>query len=169
MKRKILIGPMNDENVGSIASLNRAFVDGLSNDFEFIPLNISRKYGKSKLSKFNILNIFYFIKQYFLLIYYVLKHKPDVMHYSINSNWSLEKSLLFLNTAKFFGAKKAIGHLHGGAFNVFMDNMNAFRKKTSLKLFFNIDLIVVASSYWKEYLTNNGIKSQIEIVNNPID
>ncbi|ASO04885.1 N-acetyl-alpha-D-glucosaminyl L-malate synthase [Arenibacter algicola] len=160
---------MNDENIGSIASLNRAIVDGLANDFEFIPLNIIRKYGKSKLSKFNILNIFYFLKQYVFLIYQVLKHKPDVVHYSINSNWSLEKSLLFLNTAKIFGANKAIGHLHGGAFDVFMDNMNTFRKKVSLALFSNLDLVIVASSFWKDYLNRNGVNSRIEIVNNPID
>jgi glycosyltransferase involved in cell wall biosynthesis len=168
MKSKVLIGPMNVNDIGSIPSLNRAFINGLSSDFEFIPFNTYRKHGKSKLAKFNVLNIFYFFKQYTMLIYLVIRHKPTFFHYSINSNWSMEKSLLFLNTAKFFGTKKAIGHLHGGAFNVFMDSLKGPRKRIAYKLFFNVDAVIVASEFWKEYLTNKKIQSRFEIVNNPI-
>jgi glycosyltransferase involved in cell wall biosynthesis len=169
MKKKILIGPMNDGNVGSIPSLNRAFVDGLKEDFEFVPFNIFRKYGKSKVSRLNIINIYYFIKQYFTLIALVIRHKPFIFHYPMNSGWSLEKSLFFLNTAKLFGAKKVLGHLHGGAFNVFMDNLGSARKKVALMLFSNVDTVIVASRFWKEYLLKIGIKTPAEIVNNPID
>ena len=169
MKKKVLIGPMNEKNIGSIPSLNRAFVEGLKEDFDFVPFNISRKYGKSKVSRFNIINIYYFIKQYFSLVALVIRHRPYIFHYPMNSGWSLEKSLFFLNTAKLFGAKKAIGHLHGGAFNVFMENLGSIRKKMALTLFSNVDTVIVASTFWKEYLLKIGIKTPTEIVNNPID
>lgn len=169
MKKNILIGPLNKNNIGSIPILNRAFVDGLSSKYQFIPFSTHRKYGKSRQSNFNFINLLYLIKHYFLFLYLILKHRPSITHYPINSSWSLEKSLFFLTTAKLFGAKNTVGHLHGGSFEFFMSNIGDFRKKIALKLFSKVDTVIVASNYWKEYLKKIGVTTIVEVVNNPID
>ncbi len=169
MNNKILIGPTNKKDIGSIPTLNRAFIDGLSKDYEFIPLHLNRKHGKSKLANFNVVNLYYFIRQYFKLIYLVVIKRPKIVHYAITSFWNFEKSLLFLNTAKLLGAKKVIGHLHGGSFDVFIDNLKGGRRKISFRLFNNLDAVVVASDFWKDYLENKNIKTLVRVVNNPIN
>ncbi len=166
MKQKILIGPLNNKDIGSIPTLNRAFVNGLSDKYKFIPINVVRKYGKSNVSSFNVINIFYFIKQYFVFVVQLLYHRPTIVHYAITSNWNFEKSLMFLNTAKLLGAKRAVGHLHGGSFDVFMNNLKGNRKMVSFKLFNNLDAILVASDYWKGFLEKIKVDTLVTVVNN---
>lgn len=169
MKHKILIGPVNPKNIGSIPVLNRAFIDGLSKEYSFTHFSVSRKYGKSNVSNFNLLNILYFLKQYLQLIYLTLKVKPRIFHYAITSFWNFEKSTLFLLTAKKFGAQKVVGHLHGGSFDIFVESLKGKRKKRVISILNKIDIVVVASNYWKEFLIKKGVGSKIEVVNNPID
>lgn len=169
MKDKILIGPVNPNDLGSIPTLNRAFMIGLSKKFEFIPFNVTRKYGKSEVSNFNIINLSYLVKQFFLLIIQLLIKRPIIFHYAITSNWNFEKSMLFLKTAKLLGAKRTIGHLHGGSFDVFIKGLKGNRKKRALRLLNSIDAIIVASDYWKVFLKGINVKTKIEVVNNPID
>ena len=169
MRKKILIGPMNRNDVGSIPTLNRAFVNGLGHDYNFVPAILNRKYGKTSLAKFNIVSLWYFVKQYFNVVYLSIKHKPQVFHYALTSYWNFEKSLVFLNSAKIFGAKKVVAHLHGGSFDKFISNLKGPRKKIGLKLLSRLDAILVASSYWKDFLTDLGVETNIHVVNNPID
>lgn len=168
-KEMILIGPVNDRNIGSIPMLNRAFMVRLSEKYNFAPFNINRKYGKSKVSNMNLINLFYLFKQYIYLIVKVLRQKPTVFHYAITSNWNFEKSLLFLRTVKFLGVKKAIGHLHGGSFNVFLEGMSETKKARAIRKLNSIDTVIVASNYWKEFLQKNNVIIPIMVVNNPID
>ena len=169
MKQKILIGPVNKKDIGSIPTLNRAFMSGLSEAYSYTPFNVNRKYGKSKVSALNVINLFYFVKHYFILIIQLIRHRPDIFQYAITSNWNFEKSLLFLHTAKFLGVRRVAGHLHGGSFDFFMNNLKAKRKKRALKLLNSIDVVIVASEYWKTYLKEINITTLIEVVNNPID
>jgi len=103
---KILIGCLNKEIKGAIPAITKAFIDGLSYKYNFIPFYKDRKYGKNKTSDLNILNLYYFLKHYIQWIYLILKYKPDIVHYPITSYWNLEKSLIFLITAKKLGVKK---------------------------------------------------------------
>ena len=169
VKAKILIGPVNKYNKGAVPMVNRAFISGLSDKYNFCPFNMKRKYGKTELSNLNLVNLLYFFKHYIIWIMTILIYKPDLVHYPITSYWNLEKSLLFLSTAKFLGVKKVVGHLHGGAFDLFWQKLNPLRKKISLKLFSKLNSIIVASYYWKDFFENNGIKITVNIVNNPID
>lgn len=169
IKPKILIGPVNKYNKGAVPTINRAFINGLSDKYNFLPFYMSRKYGKTEHASLNMVNLLYFFKDYTVWIIKILIFKPDLVHYPITSYWNLEKSLLFLLTAKFLGVKKVVGHLHGGAFDLFWGKLNPLRKRTSVKLFGKLDSIIVASYYWKKFIDNNGIKVTVNVVNNPID
>ena len=169
VKPKILIGPISKYNKGPIPTINRAFINGLSNKYNFCPFYMKRKYGKIEQSNLNFVNLLYFFKHYILWIIKIIVCKPDLVHYPITSYWNLEKSLLFLSTAKFLGVKKVVGHLHGGAFDLFWGKINPLRKRTSLKMFSKLDSIIVASYHWKKFIENNGIKVKVNMVNNPID
>lgn len=169
MSNRILIGPVNRTDIGSIPMLNRAFMDGLSDHYTFIPFNVGRKYGKSKVASFNAVNIWYLVKQYLLLIYKILNLRPAIFHYAITSNWNFVKSLFFLKTAKKLGTKKVVGHLHGGSFDIFLQNLSNKKKIRAIRLLNSIDVIIVASVYWKDFLLDNDINTLIMVVNNPID
>lgn len=168
-KPKIILGPYKKDNVGSISLLNTVFKNNIENDYEVIPFFTDREKGKTSLSKLNFTNINYFFKQNSNLKSLVKKHKPDIFHFSMHSYWSMEKSLAMLSLAKMFGAKKTIAHLHGGSFEMFWAEMNPVRKLIARRLFKNVDLIMVASSYWKDFFERNNFPNKIEIVNNPID
>ena len=81
----------------------------------------------------------------------------------------MEKSLVMITIAKYFGAKKSIAHLHGGSFEKFWTEMNPIRKWFAKQLFKKVDLIMVASTYWKGFFVNNNFPNKVHIVNNPIN
>ncbi|MGB3606473.1 MAG: glycosyltransferase family 4 protein [Psychroserpens sp.] len=168
-KVKVLLGPFKTDNHGSISLLNTVFKNNLGNDYDVVPFYTNREKGKTSLSQFNFNNISYFFKQKIDLIKLVRNHKPDIFHFSMHSYWSMEKSLTMIAIAKLYGTKKTIAHLHGGSFEKFWNEMNPIRKSLARQLFKNVDLIIVASTYWKEFFQKNEFLNQVEIVNNPIN
>ncbi|WP_299363759.1 glycosyltransferase family 4 protein [Winogradskyella sp.] len=168
-KPKIILGPFKKDNTGSISLLNTVFKNNLSNEYEIVSFYTNREKGKTSLAKLNLTNIRYFIKQKINLVKLVRAHKPDIFHFSLHSYWSMEKSLVMITIAKFFGAKKAISHLHGGSFEEFWIEMNPIRRWFAKQLFKNVDQIIVASTYWKSFFEKNHFPNEIRIVNNPIN
>ncbi|WP_299098149.1 glycosyltransferase family 4 protein [uncultured Winogradskyella sp.] len=168
-KTKIILGPFKKDNHGSISLLNTVFKNNLDANYEVIRFFTDRNKGKTSLSKLNFYNIVYFLKQQLDLIRLVRKLHPQIFHFSIHSFWSMEKSLVMIAIAKLFGTEKTIAHLHGGSFESFWINMNPIRRKIARIMFKNVDMIIVASTYWKFFFEENGFKNQIKIVNNPID
>ncbi|WP_179009476.1 glycosyltransferase family 4 protein [Winogradskyella forsetii] len=168
-KMKVILGPFKKDNHGSISLLNTVFKNNLDNDYEVIPFYTDREKGKTSLAQFNFLNVTYFFKQNSELIKLVRKYKPDIFHFSIHAFWSMEKSLVMTTVAKLFGAKKTIVHLHSGSFEKFWINMNPIRRKLASLLFENVDMIIVASTYWKTFFEKNGFSNEVKIVNNPIN
>jgi glycosyltransferase involved in cell wall biosynthesis len=170
-KYKILIGSLSEDESTPIHTITKSFLKSqcLKEEYQLIPFYKIRKYGKSKRARFNLLNLFYLFKHLINWCIKLFTYKPDIAHYPITSYWNLEKSLLFLKVAGFFGAKK-IGHLHGGAFLDFWEEISELRRKTNLRELNNLDVLIVASNYWKKVLEEKcGIKTKIEIIPNPID
>ncbi|MGB5982578.1 MAG: glycosyltransferase family 4 protein [Nonlabens sp.] len=168
-KPKVILGPFKTGNVGSISLLNTVFKNNIIDKYDVIPFYTDRNKGNTSLSEFNFRNVIYFLKQNLSLIHLVRRVKPDIFHFSLHSYWSMEKSLAMIGIAKFFGAKKTIAHLHGGSFEKFWTEMHPIRKKRARKLFKNVDLILVASTYWKEFFKKHEFPNQTHIVNNPIN
>lgn len=167
-KPVILIGSLTKENRGAIPTITKAFIEGLQSEYHFIPHYADRKYGNTRTSNFNPPNLYYFIKHFSQWIYNLIIYRPDIAHYPITSYWNLEKSLIFLKVAKLFGCK-TIGHLHGGAFDNFWDNLSMFRKSVALRLFESVDWMIVLSEYWKDYIIGEVGLHRVTVLNNPID
>lgn len=169
-KSIILIGSLTKENRGAIPTITKAFIEGLQGKYRFIPHYADRKYGETKASNFNVINIYYFIKHLALWTYKLIVYRPDIAHYPITSYWNLEKSLIFLKVAKLFGCK-TVSHLHGGAFINFWSSLISSRKRFALKQINELDAFVVLSNGWKEKVIESvGIeKEKTFVVNNPID
>ena len=169
MKKKILIGFLNRQLEGAIPTVTKAFIDGLNDKYEFIPFYMDRK-NYTKQTKLNVTNIYYLLVHYIQWVFMLLKSKPDIVHFPVTSYWNLEKSLLFLTTAKLIGKSKIVGHLHGGAFQNFWESLSNFRKKIDTNLLNNLNRFIVLSKFWEETIINNGMdKEKVFIVNNPID
>jgi glycosyltransferase involved in cell wall biosynthesis len=63
-----------------------------------------------------------------------------------------------------------VGQLHGGAFIDFWNKIRETRKKINLNELNKLDILLVASNYWKRVLQNRcGVKTRIEILYNPIN
>lgn len=170
-KNTILIGFLSNSIRGSIPILTKEYIDFLQQDYNVIPFYMERTKGKEKLAKFNFNNLFYFLKQYFLWCLAVIRYHPDIVHYPVTSYWNMEKSLLFLTTAKFLGVKYSIGHLHGGAFIEFWNSTNRFRRMVAQKEFNTLDKFLVLSASWKDKIIKN-IKldeNRIEVLHNVIE
>lgn len=170
-KYKVLIGSFTESNFSPITIITRAFITSkvLNKKYEFIPHYSYRKYGKAYTAKFNLINLWYLFKHFINWCTKIIIYRPDIAHYPITSYWNLEKSLLFLKIAGIFGVKK-VGQLHGGDFIDFWNNMGELRKKINLKELNRLDVLIVASNYWKKMLQDHcGLKTRIKILHNPID
>tara|TARA_Y100001980_G_C14556662_1_gene349163 strand:+ start:6305 stop:7402 length:1098 start_codon:yes stop_codon:yes gene_type:complete len=167
-KKKILIGFVNQDFSGPIPTITKSFVDGLSWKYDFKVFHMNRsKYNLQR--KFNFINIFYFIIHYLSWINYIVKFKPDIVHFPVTSYWNLEKSLFFLKTARTLGAKVVIGHLHGGSFNDFWNNLKEPRKSLAKRWLESLDHFIVLGQFWKNFFNDKVNFKSISIVNNPID
>jgi glycosyltransferase involved in cell wall biosynthesis len=169
-KPKILIGILNRRNPGAISTITRAIVDGLSSSYGFVPHTADRSAASTRLSAFNLLNLLFLVRDYLLWVGRLLRHRPDIAHYPVTSYWNLEKSLLFLRTARFLGAK-GVGHLHGGAFIDFWTGLGSSRKSRSQRVLHTLDAFVVLSDGWKTKIHEEvGIdQNRLHVVHNPLD
>lgn len=167
MNRKILIGFVNKGNKGAIPTITQAFVDGLGEEYKFYKYSMERKTSVSQ-GRFNILNLYYFLLHFIRWVKTILFVKPEIVHFPVTSYWNLEKSLFMLITSKVLLRNKTIGHLHGGSFDKFWDEIHPIRKYYSKLLFNSLDHMIVLGEYWKDYFENNIEVKNLSIVYNPI-
>lgn len=169
-KPKVLIGFLSNDKAESVSSLTRVFIDGLNDEFAFIPLRANRRHGNTHQAKLNFLNIYYFAKHLFLWVYLLVRYRPHIAHYPVTSYWSMEKSLLFLKVARWFGAR-TIGHLHGGAFIDFWKTLSYGRKRYASAEFRRLSAFIALSPGWKEKLIQESIiaTEKLFVVTNPLD
>ncbi len=167
---KILISYLTKTNSKAIDSITYSFYEELKKDFDIKPVYRNRYLGISKNRYYrNIQAMFYSTIQYVNWIFNVIWFKPTVVHYPITSFSNFKKSMFFLLSAKFFGAKKTIGHLHGGAFKLYFENLGRLERKISIRYLNKLDRFIVLSSSWAEFTRNNKLNNNIEMVHNPID
>jgi glycosyltransferase involved in cell wall biosynthesis len=145
-------------------------MEGLTESYRFVPFTANRLFGSTAHAVLSPLNAYYFAKHFVNWVFLLIRHQPDIAHYPITSYWNLEKSLVFLSLARILGAK-TVGHLHGGAFDVFWAHLSSGRKRRALRLAQKLDVLVVLSLQWKEWVQNNLSlpEHKVMIVNNPID
>lgn len=171
MRTKVVIGFLSNTIKGSVPSITQSLIDGISDRYDMVPYYMERKIGETKHSSFNLVNIFYFIKHYFSWVILILRTRPCIVHYPVTSYLNLEKSLLFLATARALGAEYTIGHLHGGSFLVFWDSMTSLRRKVVFHFLNRLNLFIVLSESWKvSVLEVVGLhKEKVEVLHNIIE
>lgn len=166
----VLIGPCEDDPTESVSQVNRCFVEGLADRYEFVPHVANRSFGGTRRSRFNLGNLWFFCRHLALWLWRVGSRRPDVVHYSINSGWALEKGLVFLRIGRWFGAK-TVGHLHSGSFLDFWSSLAPGRKRRAARQLAALDAFVVLSDSWKRLVVEQlGLTPErVHVVNNPLD
>src|SRR5262245_6772509 len=139
---RILIGPLASDPTEAVTTVNRAFVKDLASDYWFIPQVAARRYGATRQSQFNLVNVYYLLKHLALWVGRLARYSPDIAHYGLTSCWNLEKTLIFLRFARVFGAK-TMAHLHGGAFLEFWATLPAWRKTIAFRQLSQLDALVL--------------------------
>jgi glycosyltransferase involved in cell wall biosynthesis len=169
-KPRVLIGILNRRNPGAISTVTRAIIDGLSSTYMFFPHTADRRADSTRLSDFNLLNLLFFARDYMLWVARLLRFRPHIVHYPVTSYWNLEKSVLFLKTARLLRAK-SVGHLHGGAFIDFWKDLGSTRKRRSRNELRRLDAFIVLSDGWKKRVEEEvGLDSRdLHVVYNPLD
>ncbi len=166
----VLIGPMSADPVESVSSVNRAFMHGLEDRYEFISLESTRTHGNTRQASLNVVNCFYFLQQLFRWIKHLLLHRPAIAHYAISSGWAMEKGLWFMKLARMAGAR-TIGHLHSGGFPDHWQSLPKARKWFAEREFLSLDGLVLASEWWRGEIRNHVPlpPDKLFVVNNPIN
>lgn len=170
MKKKILIGFLNREMKGAIPTITRAFIEGLRDKYDFMPFFMDRRHRKGK-AEFNAINFYYLLKHHLSWIIAIIRNRPDIVHFPVTSYWNMEKSILFLLTARIMGVKKVVGHLHGGAFEHFWNSCSPLRRKIAHSVLSRLDAFIVLSKHW-EVVATSALKinrNKVFEVNNPIE
>lgn len=169
-KPRVLIGPMFADPAESVSAVNRAFVFGLSDRFEFLFSTSERQHDNTRQSRFTGWNLWYFLKQALGWVCHLVRSRPEIAHYAVSSGWAMEKSLLLLAFARWSGAK-AFGHLHSGGFLDHWAGLAGWRREVALRQLRKLDGFIVLSEWWREQIAERvGLpRSMLRVVNNPID
>lgn len=166
----VYIGVLSKTNKSPLQTIAREFINGLGHKYSFRPYYANRRHYQVNKADLNLVNIFYFFKHFLRWTYGLIRYRPDISHYPITSYFNMEKSLLFLAIAKLFRSR-AIGHLHGGAFDLFWSQLTGIRKRFAISIFQSLDGIVVTSENWKKWICENiGLPpNKVYVVYNPIE
>ncbi len=169
-RSRILIGPLSSDPTESVSCVNAAFIEGLENRHEFLALDATRTHGKTRQSMLNVINLFYFARQFSRWFAHLALRRPQLAHYAISSGWAMEKGLVLMKLARVFGAK-TLGHLHSGEFIDHWEALPSWRKKLALREFLRLDGIVLTSQWWCEPIREliPLPADRFFVVNNPID
>ena len=165
---RILLGPFADDPSESVSLVNRAFVGGLADRYQFLCQNSNRAYGAPRQALFNGVNLFYLAKHLSSWAWHLARGRPLLAHYAITSGWAMEKSLFFLRLARLAGVK-TLGHLHGGGFLDAWRQLPKLRRRLALRELVQLDGLVVLSAGWKKSVAEQiGLPSErLFVVNNP--
>lgn len=168
-KPTIQIGPVCDDPAESVSSVNRAFLTGLIDRYDFVAPSSNRRYGTTKQARFNGWNLIYLAKHTLAWLWALIYRRPVVAHYGIASGWALDKGLFFLLLARLSGAK-TIGHLHSGDFVDCLNGLSALRRRWAIAQFLKMDAFVVLSEYWRGVVGQyaNIPQDRLFVVSNPI-
>lgn len=166
----VLIGPAANDPTESVSCVNRAFVDGLQENYRFVSLDATRTVGNTRQCALNGINAVYFALQLLRWFAHLITCRPQLAHYAISSGWAMEKGLLFMKIARLCGAK-TLGHLHSGAFIEHWRRLPAWRKNLALRQLKALDGLVLASEWWRAAVAENiGLPlHKLHVVSNPID
>jgi glycosyltransferase involved in cell wall biosynthesis len=166
----IQVGPVSDDLAESVSEVNKNFMRGLASRYQFVPVLHRRKYGLTTQSQLRLVNAYYFCKHLALWVLILVRHRPDVAHYAVSSDWAMYKGLVFLQVARLFGAR-TIGHLHSGAFLDFWNALPPRRKAWARRQLCALDAVVVLSDFWRQALlrTMTLPPAKLQVVNNLID
>jgi len=166
----ILIGPMSEDPAESVSTVNRAFVHGLAGRYSFTSVDATRNVGNNRQAMFNVVNLFYFIRQFVRWFACVIRRRPKIAHYAISSGWAMEKGLAFMKVARIFGVK-TLAHFHDGAFIENWKRLPAWRRNLAHRELRRLNGLVLASHWWSEEVQKHiplpGTK--LFVVNNPIE
>lgn len=168
--RTILIGPAANDPSESVSVINKAFIEGLGHRYDFIPLPADRKYGSTRQRAFNVINVYYFLKQLVAWVLSLIRFRPTIVHYALTDGWGMEKGFIFLGLGRILGAK-SLTHLHSGVFIEFWNSLPGWRRILASRVLRGFDGVIVLSEVWKKSLRqiiplDDG---RLFVVNNPID
>lgn len=166
----VLIGPVSDDPSESVSAVNRALIGGLQERYGFLLQPAKRRLGLARQGRLNPVNVLYLIRQLVGWAWRLIRNRPAVAHYALNSGWAMEKSLAFLGFARCL-APCVVCHLHAGDFLRFWDSVPAWRQRLALRVIRRLDGLVVLSEGWKRALVETlGLpEDRVFVVHNPID
>lgn len=170
LKPRVLIGPVADDPTESVSVVNRTFIEDLAAEFRFIPLAATRRFGKGRQCRLNVVNLWYFQKQLLEWLVCLLRDKPDVAHYAITSGWALAKCLVFLKCARRLGVR-TLGHLHGGGFMECWSRLSPWQRSWARRELTGLDGLAVLSEGWR-CAVQAAVRipdDRLFVVNNPLD
>jgi glycosyltransferase involved in cell wall biosynthesis len=161
---------MSSDPAESVSAVNRAFLRGLADRYNFSTIPADRTMGTTRQAKLNVTNGFYFASQFVRWTTALATHRPALAHYAVSSGWGMEKGLAFLQVARMFGAR-TLAHLHSGAFIDHWQSLPAWRRARAAKQFARLDGLVLASDWWREQIANHVPlpADRLFTVNNPLD
>ena len=161
---------MSYDPTESVSCVNAAFAKGLGDQYDFVPLNATRRYGNTRQTMVNGMNLFYFGQQLVRWILQLARHRPSLSHYAISSGCAMEKGLVFMKVARLAGAK-TLGHIHAGDFIEHWQSLTPWRKRFALREFSRLDGLVLASQWWCEQVRKYMPlpADRFFVVHNPID
>ncbi|MGP8201778.1 MAG: glycosyltransferase family 4 protein [Limisphaerales bacterium] len=167
---RILIAPLADDPTESVSGVNRAFIQGLSDRYTFIPLRADRTRGNTRQARLNIFNLFYFARQLCQWSAHLVRRRPHIAHYAISAGWAMEKGLMFMRLARLCKVK-TLAHLHSGGFPQHWRSLPRWRRANAARQFARLDGLVLASDWWRQEIARHLPlpPHKLFVVNNPID
>jgi glycosyltransferase involved in cell wall biosynthesis len=169
-KSIILVGPIPPPFHGVTISTQRLLSSDLGKMFNLIHLNTSDHRDVDNIGRIDLTNVWLAIKSYFILAYYCLKYRPDVVYIPISQSLvGYARDAFYIIIPKLFSKSKIVIHLRGGYFGTFYDDSNILFKVIINNTMRFVDRAIVLGKCFKPIFYRWFKEEKIDVVPNGTD
>jgi len=158
-ERVLTVGPDHINYRGGVGSVMNVYARHFAT---FKCVTTHRVMSKGKL-------IFFFLRQYLRFVQTLLNDPViAIVHIQASTHGSFYRKLLLFLTARYLFRKRVIYHMHGSRFVEFYEKSDPVSKRLIRFLIEKSDIVIVLSTYWRDYFNRHFRVRRLEILNNII-
>jgi len=171
MKNKILFIGSTPPPQHGVSTANETLLNSsLVQQFNVKLLDITDRRDLDNMGKLELLNILLALKHNFLLIYFLLIFRPNIIYLNLSQNrWAYLRDGVFLLITRIIHPKsKIVAHLNGGYFHSFYKNESKYIQKLIDITLKNIHRVIVVGDCLK-YIFMNKVRDIVVVPNGVAD
>jgi len=105
----------------------------------------------------------------FAAVRFPIRRRPDLVHVHSSYAFSFYRAAFYVFVVKALWSRPIVFHVHGSAFDAFLDTESRLVRAVQSAVFERCDRIIVLSEYWREELEPRAADRKLVVVPNAVD